>query len=70
MCNFADHLSDRVVTVDADGTSHFAATLLQEIPGNVPWYMTDSIAVFEDGYSEVVVNVIALELKCQLLSPM
>ena len=27
MRNFADRLSDRVVTVDADGTSHLAATL-------------------------------------------
>ena len=64
--SFADCLSisDRVVTVDADGTSHLAATLTQEIPGNVPWFMTDSIAVLEDGYSEVVVNVMALELKC------
>ena len=26
------------------------------IPGNVPWFMTDSIAVLEDGYSEVVMN--------------
>ena len=47
----------RVVTVDADGTSHLAATLPQEIPRNVPWFMTDSIADIEDGYNEVVVNV-------------
>ena len=68
---FADRLSDRVVTVDVDGTSHLAAaTLLQEIPGNVLWYMTDSIAVLEDGYSKVVVNVMALELKWQLFSLM
>ena len=59
MCNFADRLSDRVVTVDAYGTSHLAATLPQEIPGNVLWFMTDSNAVLEDGYSEVVVNVMA-----------
>ena len=59
---------DRVVTVDADGTSHLAATLPQEIPGNVPWFMTDSIAVLEDGHSEGVVNVMALELKWQLFS--
>ena len=26
----------RVVTVDVNDTSHLAATLLQEIPGNVP----------------------------------
>ena len=55
----------RVVTVDANGTSHLTATLPKEIPGNVTWFMTDSIAVLEDaGYSEVVVNVMALELKC------
>ena len=54
--NFADHLSGRVVTVDADGTSHLAATLPQEIP----WFMTNSIAVLEDGYSKVVVNVVVL----------
>ena len=61
MRNFADRLSDRVVTVDADSRSHLAATLPQEIPGNVPWFMTYSIAVLEDGYiaSEVVVNVMA-----------
>ena len=57
------------ITVDTDGTSHLAATLPQEIPGNVPWFMTDSIAVLEDGRSstacrEVVVNVMALKLKC------
>ena len=42
-------------------TSHLAATLVQEVPadsGNFPWYMTDSTAVLEDSYSEVVVNVI------------
>ena len=42
-------------------TSHLAANLVQEVPadsGNFPWYMTDSIAVLEDSYSEVVVNVI------------
>ena len=59
-------ISDRVVTNDADSTSHLAATLPQEIPGNVPWFMTDSIAVFEDGYSEVFVNIMALELKCSM----
>ena len=42
MRNFADRLSDRVVTVDADGTSHLAAILTKEIPGNVLWFMTDS----------------------------
>ena len=70
MCNSSDRLSDRVVTIDVDGSSHLAATLLQEIPGDVPWYMTDSTAVLEDGYSEVVMNVMALKLKWQLFSPM
>ena len=53
---FRSSLALRVVTVDVDDTSNLTATLLQEIPGNVPWYMTDSIVVLEDGYSEVVVN--------------
>ena len=47
--------------VNLVATSHLAATLVQEVPadsGNFPWYMTDSIAVLEDSYSEVVVNVI------------
>ena len=33
-------------------TSHLAATLVQEVAadsGNLSWYMTDSIAVLEDG---------------------
>ena len=57
--------------VTIDGTSHLAATLVQEVPadsGNFPWYMTDSIAVLEDSYSEVVVNVIDLALNWQLFS--
>ena len=62
--NFVD-LSCRL-TVDADGTSHLAATLPQEIPV----FMTDGIAVLEDGHSEGVVNVMALELKWQIFSPM
>ena len=33
-------------------------------------YMTDSIAVVEDGYSEVVVNDMAVAFKWQLFSPM
>ena len=33
--------------------------------GNFPWYMTDRIAVLEDSYSEVVVNVIDLALNWQ-----
>jgi len=52
-------------------TSHLTATLVQEVPadsGNFPWYMTDGIAVLEDSYSEVVVNVIDLELNWQLFS--
>ena len=36
--------------------------------GNFPWYMTDSIAVLEDSYSEVVVDVIDLALNWQLFS--
>ena len=38
---------------------------VQEVPadsGNFLWYMADSIAVLEDSYSEVVVNVIDLAL--------
>ena len=57
--------------VTIDDTSHLAATLVQEVPvdsGNFPWYMTDSIAVLEDSYSEVVVNVIDLALNGQLFS--
>ena len=52
-------------------TSHLAATLVQEVPadsGNFPCYMTDSIAVLEDSYSEVIVNVIDLALNWQLFS--
>ena len=52
-------------------TSHLAATLAQEVPadsGNLPWYMTDSIVVIEDSYSEVVVNVIDFALNWQLFS--
>ena len=44
---------------------------VQEVPadsGNFPWYMTDSIAVLEDSYTEVVVNVIVLALNWQLFS--
>ena len=52
-------------------TSHLAATLGQEVPadsGNFPWYMTDGIAVLEDSYSEVFMNVIDLVLNWQLFS--
>ena len=57
--------------VTIDDTSHLAATLVQEVPadsGNFLWYMTDSIVVLEDSYSEVVVNVIDLALNWQLFS--
>ena len=57
--------------VTIDDTSHLAATLVQEVladSGNFPWYMTDSIAVLEDSYSEVVVNVIDFALNWQLFS--
>ena len=49
-------------------TSNLAAILVQEVPadsGNFPWYMTDSTAVLEDSYSEVVANI-ALQLNWQL----
>ena len=52
-------------------TSHLTATLVQEVPadsGNFLRYMTDSTAVLEDSYSEVVVNVIDLALNWQLFS--
>ena len=39
MHNFRSSLRVRVVTVDVDDTSHLAATLLQEILGNVLWYI-------------------------------
>ena len=57
--------------VTIDDTSHLAVTLVQEVPadsGNFPWYMTDSVAVLEDSYSEVVVNVIDLALNWELFS--
>ena len=61
----------RTSSVTIDDASHLAATLVQEIladSGNFPWYMTDSVAVLEDSYSEVVVNVIDLALNWQLFS--
>ena len=61
----------RTSSVTIDDASHLAATLVQEIPadsGSFPWYMTDSVAVLEDSYSEVVVNVIDLALNWQLFS--
>ena len=61
----------RTSSVTIDDASHLAATLVQEIPadsGNFPWYMTDSVAVLEDSYSEVVMNVIDLALNWQLFS--
>ena len=63
--------SDRLLAVTIDDTSYLAATLVQEVPAdseNFPWYMTDSIAVLEDSYSEVVMNVIDLALNWQLFS--
>ena len=33
------------------------------------WFMTDSIVVLEDGYSEVVVNVMALSLLADVGRP-
>ena len=57
--------------VTIDDTSHLAASLVQEVPadfGNFPWYMTDIIAVLEDSYSEVVVNVIDVSLSWYLFS--
>ena len=67
------HTNFRSSPVTIDDTSHLAATLVQEVPadsGNFPWYMymTGSIAVLEDSYSEVVVNVIDLALNWQLFS--
>ena len=44
---------------------------MQEVPadsGNFPQYMTYSIAVLEDSYGEVVVNVTDLTLNWQLIS--
>jgi len=52
-------------------TNHLDATLVQEAPAdseNFPWYMTDSIAVLEDSYSKVIVNVIDLMLNWQLFA--
>ena len=52
-------------------TSHLAATLVQEVPADseiFPLYITNSTAVLEDSYSEVVVNVIHLALNWQLFS--
>ena len=57
--------------VTIDDTSHLTATLVQEVPadsGNFPQYMTYSIAVLRDSYSEVIVNVIGLALNWQLFS--
>ena len=61
----------QIVSCHHDNTSHLAATLVQEVladSGNFPWYMTDSIAVLEDSYTEVVANVIDLALNWQLFS--
>ena len=61
----------RTSSITIDDASHLATTLVQEIPadsGNFLWYMTDSVAVLEDSYREVVVNVIDLVLNWQLFS--
>ena len=53
----------RTSSVTIDDASHLTATLVQEIladSGSFPWYTTDSVAVHEDSYSDVVVNVIDL----------
>ena len=57
--------------VTIDDTSHLTATLVQEVPadsGNLRWYMTDSVAVLEDSYSEVIVIAIDLTLNWQVFS--
>jgi len=44
---------------------------VHEVPAdsvNFPWYITDSVAVLEDSYSEVGVNVIDPALNWQLFS--
>ena len=63
--------SDRLLSPLTIRTSHLTATLVQEVPAdsvNFLWGMTDSIAVLEDSYSKVVVNVIDLALNWQLFS--
>jgi len=49
-------------------TSHLAATKYQQTLEILPWYMTDSTAVLDDSYREVIVNVIDLALNWQLFS--
>ena len=49
----------------------YKSSPVKEVPaesGNFPWYMTDGIAVLEDSYTEVVMNVIDYALNCQLFS--
>ena len=48
------------IDVDANDTTHVADTLLQEMRTRKCPVV---IAVLEDGYSEVIVNVMALALK-------
>jgi len=63
--------SDRLLSPLTIQVISIAATLVQEVPadsGNFPQYMTDSIAVLDDSYSKVVVNVIDLALNWQLFS--
>ena len=59
------NINFRSSPVTIDDTSHLVATLVHEVltdSGNFPWHMTDSIVVLEDSYSEVIMNVIDLEL--------
>jgi len=61
----------RLSPVTTDGTSHLTATLVQGVPadsGNLPWYMTDSVAVLEDSYSKVIMIAIDLTLNWQVFS--
>ena len=57
----------RTSSATIDNASHLAEEIAAD-SGNFPWYMTDSVAVLEDSYSEVVVNVIDLALNWQLFS--
>ena len=55
-----EYVASALSVVNLVATSHLAATLVQEVPadsGNFPWYMTDSTAIREDSYSEVVVKL-------------
>jgi len=61
----------RTSPVNSDDAGYLTATLLQEIPaesGNFLWYMTDSVAILQDSYSGVVMNIMDLTLNLQLFS--